>query len=303
MKKGNSSIEYKKDFLIDVFAYLDNYKVLEIDIDKMYDFSHKEKEVLLKLKKLYSKINLLKDNKTVSLERISNDDMLLMANSFLISIFPKFEKQILELDNLIIFDNFHIDEVGLGYSLRRDGSIRFNKIEIPNNGSNYMVSTIVHKKMHALTFNNIDLKYLFEHNIELLPILLEKMVLCDLDDYYSVILDQLIRINDIKQAFMHIDFMNYLKNNPDKTILDKYVSDYFKVNSYNYLIGHFYTDLLIRYYLEDKDNFVRKLNQVLMNKLSITKFLDSYSVNLLNKNLIPTIKSKTDKCKRITIIP
>ena len=166
-----------------------------------------------------------------------------------------------------------------------------------------MSSALVHEKMHALTFKNIDLKYLFSHNIELLPILLEKMLLCDLDNYYSKILNQLVRLNDTKQCFMHLDFMQYLRNNPNKTALDECVYNYFNVRNHEYLLGELYTDLLIEYYLADKDRFINKLNQVLDNKLSIDSFLESYDINLLNKNLIPIVKRQTDKCKRISIFP
>lgn len=294
--------KYDLDFLEKAFAYISNYSLLDIDISNMYNFSSKEKTALKKLKEIYFKVKLFKDYDSVSLEHFSDEEVLSNANQFLINLFPKLETQILALDNIIDFGNYSIHDTGLMYRLSNK-DVTFNEILIPTNGSNYTSSTIIHEKTHALAFKNIELAHLFENNIELLPILLGKMYLQSINDPYSIYLDRIIRLNDSRECFQHLEFAKFLKNNPDKSMLDDYVYNYFHLSCHNYLIGELYSDLLIKKYLSDKEKMTKKLNQVLEQKLSIPDFLDSYQISLLNKNLIPLVKEETSKCKRLSIIP
>ena len=302
MKKELENFKYDLDFLEFVFSYLSHYSILEIDINSIHNFSTKEKHVLTRLKQIYHKIKPLKDYQTVQLEHFSDEELLDKANSFLIELFPKKEKEILELDDLICFSNYTIDEISLQYNLSKR-KVTFDEILIPTNGSNYTSSIIVHEKVHALAFSNIDLVSLFLDNLELFPMFIQRMMLNDIDERFVNILDRIIRINDTKENLRRLDFAHYLKNNPNKTVLDEYVCDYYYLRGYNYLIGELYSDLLFNYYLLDKDRMKKKLNQVFEQKLSISEFLNNYNVNLLNKDLIPIVKEETGKCKRISIVP
>lgn len=302
MQKENDFIKYDLDFLEKVFSYLNNYEKLEIAVDDTFKFSKQEKHNLQRIKELYEKIILLRDYQIYELNSISKEEALSKANSFLVEIFPKKEKEILELDNLVTFDNINIYESGLIYILNNN-RISFNQILIPDHTSNYTSSIIVHEKMHALTFQNMDLECLFRNGLELLPIFLQRMMLFDFCDEYANILDRIIRINDTKQSFFHLDYAKYLRNKPNKTTLDEYVCDYYNISANDYLIGDLYSSLLMEYYLLDKNEMIRKLNQVLNQKLSITDFLTSYEVSLSNKKLFPVIKQNINKCKRISIIP
>lgn len=302
MKKESDNFKYNLDFLEFVFSYISDYGILEIDIDSIHNFSNKEKHVLAILKQIYHKLKLLKDYQTVQLEHFSNEEVLTKANSFLIDLFPKRKQEILDLDNLINFGNYTSYDAGLKYRLSKK-KIEFDEILIPTNGSNYTSSIIVHEKVHALAFNNVDLVSLFVNNLELFPMLLQRISLDYIDDSFCSILDRVVRINDTKENFNHLDFMHYLKNSKNKTKIDEYVCDYLYLRGYDYLISELYSDLLFKYYLLDKDKMKKKINQVFDHKLSVSDFLDSYNVNLLNKDLIPTIKEETDKCKRISIMP
>ena len=301
MKNEIDKFRYNTEFLEFVFLYLNNYEILEIDISELNNFSKKEKHVLNRLKEIYSKTKLLKDYQTVSLEHFSNEEVLEIANNFLIELFPKRKDEILNIDNLIEFNNYSIYDAGVNYRLTKN-NVFYNKIMIPENGSIYTSSIIVHEKMHVLAFKNLDLTNLFVNNLELFPMFIQRMMLSNTNNYYCDVLDRVIRINDTKESFYHLDLMNYLKNKSNKTNLDEYVCNYFKLRCYDYLISELYSDLLMKYYLIDKEKMIEKINQV-FNKISITNFLNDYNINLLNKDLIPIIKEEKNKCKRISIIP
>lgn len=302
MKKDIGKTKYDLEFLEFVFSYLSNYKLLEIDITNMNNFSSKEKNVLTRLKEIYSKIKLFKDYQVVELEHFSDQEALFKANAFLIDLFPKKKEEILGLDDLISFGDYSIYDSGINYCFSGKKVI-FNDILIPSDSTDYTSSIIVHEKIHALTFNNIDLISLFSNYLELFPMLIARMALDSIDNPFSDILDRVIRINDTKECFRSLEIANYLKNKKDKTIVDEYVYKYFILRSYDYLISELYSDLLFNYYLQDKDKMIKSLNKVFEQRISISEFLNIYNVNLLNKNLIPIIKEETNKCKRISIIP
>lgn len=301
MKKENV-YTYNIEFLEFAFSYLNNYEILDININNLNKFSPKEKHVLTKLKELYHKVKLLKDYQTIQLEHFSDEEILCRANKFLIELFPNLEKEILELDNLISFNEYSIYEAGVNYRLNKNKVI-CDKIIIPTDGTNYTSSIIVHEKVHVLAFDNIDLKELFINKIELFPMFIQRIMLNKTNDYFGSILDRVIRINDTKENFNHLDLMNYLNNNPNKTELDECVCKYLNVRGYDYLISELYSDLLFKYYLIDSEKMVKRINQVFDRKISIENFLNNYNINLLNKDLIPIIKEETNKCKRISIIP
>lgn len=302
MKNNKEEFKYNVEFLEFAFSYLNNYELLEIDINEINNFSKKEKEVLNRIKDIYSKVRLLKDYEIVELEHFSNEEVLELANNFLIELFPKRKKEILNLDNLIEFSDCGIYGAGVNYRLSKNG-IEYGKIMIPEEGSIYTSSIIVHEKTHVLAFESLGTTNLFINNLELFPMLTQRMMLNNTNDYYATILDRIVRTSDTKSNFSHLEFMNYLKTKQDKTILDECVYNYFKVRSYEYLTSELYSDLLNKYYLMDKEKMVKRINQVFDKKISISDFLNSYNVNLLNKDLIPIIKEETNKCKRISIIP
>lgn len=302
MQKEIDKLKYNPEFLEFVFSYLDNYKILEIDINKLNNFSAKEKHVLTRIKDIYSKVKLLKDHERVSLMHFSNDDILEIANQFLIELFPKKKDEILGIDNLIEFGNYSINDAAVSYNLSKN-NISYNKIMIPENGTLYTSSVIVHEKVHVLAFNNLEPINVFINKIELFPTFIQRMMLNYTGSYYSDILDRMIRINDTRENFYNLDMMHYIKNNSNKTILDEHVCNYFNLRCFDYLISELYSDLLLKYYLSDKEKMFHKINQVFDKKISISDFLNYYNINLLNKDLIPTIKEETNKCKRISIIP
>jgi len=302
MKKDEGKNKYNLEFLEFVFSYLSNYELLEIDINNMNNFSSKEKHVLTRLKEIYYKIKIFKDYQLVKLEHFSDQEALFKANSFLIDLFPKKKDEILKLNDFVSFGDYSIYDSGLMYCFNGK-KIIFNDILIPSDSTDYTSSIIVHEKVHALAFNNIDLMSLFSNYLELFPMLVARMALDSINNPFSDILDRLIRINDTKECFRNLEFANYLKNKKDKTILDEYVYKYFILRCYDYLISELYSDLLFKYYLQDKDKIIKSLNKVFERRISISEFLNIYNINLLNKDLIPIIKEETNKCKRISIIP
>ena len=72
--KHKTSPKFDPDFLEIAFDFLNTYYILDIDIDHMFKLSNKEKQVLSKLEKIYSRIKLLKDYKTVQLSHITTED-------------------------------------------------------------------------------------------------------------------------------------------------------------------------------------------------------------------------------------
>lgn len=300
--KNKMVIRYQLEAIEKAIATINDYNILEINLNELYTFSKKEKYNLRKVQELFSKVKLLRDHQTVELEHFSDEEALDKANSFLIELFPKKAKEILELDSLIEFRNINIYETGVTYKLSKN-KVMLGQILLPTDSTNYTTSIIVHEKTHALTFNNIDLRTLFINGNELLPILLQKIVLEKLEDPYSIILDQIVRINDAKAAFYHIEFAKYLKTNPSKTKLDECMINYYNLAGHNYIISELYANLLMLDYFNNPETMIKKLNLVLSNKLSIIDFLESYEISLTNSKLIPTIKENTNKCKRISIIP
>ena len=302
MTKNEDFVRYDLSFLERVFSNISNYEQLGIDINTMYQFSSKEKQVLLRCRELYSKVKLWKDYQTLELDHFSNEEALSRANLFLSNVFPKRKKDILALDRFVVFANISIYEAGLFYKLTQE-NLCFNQILIPSGGSNYTASIIAHEKMHALTFQKLNLEYLFKNGLELLPILVQKMMLVSLEDPLSNILDRIIRINDTKEAYANLEFVKQLNKHSNKSLLDQYVCNFKRIHAYDYLLGELYSYLLLPYYFSDQEQMLRKLSQVLEQKLSILDFLNGYQINLLNANLVPTIKADINKCKRISIIP
>lgn len=302
MKKKTEPYEYKTDFIIRALSYIDNYDNLEIDTSLVHNLTAKEKEMITKLNILYSKIKLLKDYKIVQLERLSASDALLLANNFLINIFPKYKGEILALDSIIDFGNYSIHEAGLTYRLIKN-KIEFGTILIPESCNNYIVSVIVHEKMHAIIFNHLNLINLFSTSLEFLPVLLSKIALVSLDDELAIKYDEIVRINDTKQNLNSFEIYKYIKNNPNKSELDMVVCDYLRIISYDYLISELYTNILMKYYMTDSTKMIKKLNLILAGKITIQQFWDSYNIDLQNKELIPAVKEETSKCKRIVIMP
>ena len=259
MTKNEDFVHYDLSFLERVFSNISNYEQLGIDINTMYQFSSKEKQVLLRCRKLYSKVKLWKDYQTLELDHFSNEEALSRANLFLSNVFPKRKKDILALDRFVVFAD--------------------------------------------ISFQKLNLEYLFKNGLELLPILVQKMMLVSLEDPLSNILDRIIRINDTKEAYANLEFVKQLNKHSNKSLLDQYVCNFKRIHAYDYLLGELYSNLLLPYYFSDQEQMLRKLSQVLEQKLSILDFLNGYQINLLNANLVPTIKANIDKCKRISIIP
>lgn len=300
--KEKSLIKYDMEDIEKAFSFINIYNILEIDSKNLYHFSNKEKHILKRIKNIYSKLELLSDSKETKLKHIDEQDVLKNANSFLIDLFPKYKDEILYLDNLIIFGDYSIYDAGVSFNLNKD-KILLKEILIPADNTNYVSSIIVHEKTHALTLNNIKPRHIYENNSELFSIFLQKLFLIEFDDPTAILLDRIIRINDTKESFNHLELSKYLLNNYNSTELDKQLSIYFKLLGYNYLLSEFYSYLLILRYLENKELVIKNLNQVLDKKLSISDFLSNHQITLTNEKLIPTIKEETNKCKRITIIP
>lgn len=301
MKTKNKSIVFDEEFVERAFDFLNTYYILDIDVNSMFQLSNKEKEVLLKLRNIYSQVKLVKDYKKVK-SYIAKNKMLDLANDFMINILPSKSGEILVLDNLIIFDDITTYETGLSYRLSKY-DIEIGNISMPDKLHCYDISTIIHEKAHALTFLDLDLASLYENGLELFPMLFEKMMLSDLGDTTATIYNQIIRVNDAKECLFNIDTIKYLEEYSEDKVIGKLMYDYFYIKSYDYLLSDLYSSILARYYSLDKETMIKRLNALFTEKITIKAFLDSYNISLLNKDLIPIIKEETSKCKRIMIMP
>lgn len=296
---------YNPDFIDTVLGYLNNYVFLGIELDSIYNFNKKEKQALAKIIQQYHKTTLYKDAKYEYLKELEPQITLNMANSFLIAFFPKLEKEILELDKTILFKNIKPEEQGVHYRIKPN-YIEINKILLDNSFNEYTIPKIVHEKVHALCFNNIDTINLFNNSLELLPIFIQKIVIYELGKYTDSpisVFDTIIRNNDNNISSYALKYADYLNNKKDKTKLDDLVAQYFRIRSTDYILADIYSNVLVNHYIEDRNNMIENLNKLFENKITIEEFLNIYNISLLNKANIPTMKEKLEKCKRKIIIP
>jgi len=302
MKKKFEPIKFDQDFLKMALDFLNTFYILDIDVNSMFQLSNKEKEVLSKLKKIYSKIKLVKDYETVDLAHITTEETLKLANNFFNELLPSKSKEILTLDNLVVFKDITIYEAGLTYKLSKN-KVEFGEILIPDNCSLYDASTIVHEKTHALTFSNLDLVDLFQNGLELFPMLFQKIMLYNSNDEIASIYDTIIRIVDVKECFFNLETIKYLEEYTKDKEASELAYNYFYIRSYDYLLSDLYSSILVEYYKLNKETMIKRLNALFNGKITIKAFLDSYDISLFNKDLIPIIKEDANKCKRIVILP
>ena len=93
--------KYKQEFINTVFSNLVNYELLGIDLNEMYVFNNKEKQVLEKLKQQYRKVILYKDAEKEYLKQLDPNLIISLANKLLADIFPDFYNEIINLDKLL----------------------------------------------------------------------------------------------------------------------------------------------------------------------------------------------------------
>lgn len=300
MKKTDKLIEFDNGFLKEALSFLNTYYILDINLDSMFKFSCREKINLLKLKSIYSKIKLASDLDTIELSYISSDDAIKICNEFLVKLLPNKKESILHLDKLIEFNNYLNGEIFLNYTLSKDNII-VNNITLPSDFSLYDVSAMVHEKTHAITFYNLDLVSLFQNGLELFPMLFQKIILMDMNDNNLINYDRIIRTTDTMECFFNLATIKYIEKNAKDKVSGQIISDYFYIKSYDYLLSHIYSSLLAKYYQLDKETMIERLNTLFDKKITIEDFLDSYNINLLNKELILTTKEEINKCKKIII--
>jgi len=301
MKNGT---KYKQEFINTVFSNLINYELLGIDLNEMYIFNNKEKQILEKLKQQYRKIILYNDAETEYLEQLDPNLIISLANKFLVEIFPDFHNEILRLDKLLKFKKGELDDSGLFYILDND-KIDLKEIIINNDFNAYAISIIVHEKTHALAFDHIDTKTIFTNGLELFPIFIQNIVMYELENttnFQVTTMNEIIRCIDGKNSAYYLDYADNIRKYPNEQ-LDYYVSQYFRIKSTDYLLSDVYSKLLLNYYIKDRNTMIENINKVFAGKITIPEFLNRYNINLLNKEIIPVVKKDLEKCKRKIIIP
>lgn len=300
-----SSYKYDPELLEEVLNYMSNYNFFNIDTKSLFNFSSSEKEKIDKISNLYLNIKLFNDAKQVTLEELDNDTYFLLTNEILSSFFPKFENYFWDLDkHILLIKDGSVSDAGIITDFSKNG-VYVKMIYIPDYFNGYTSSSLIHEKTHCLTFEKFGLEKVCNSYFELFPILIQKLALNEMETKYKLKYvseyDQIVRINDTRANIYLTNVTKKINNKPDKSPLDSLVYEYYRVKGSDYLLSEIYSNLLVKYYLIDRNTMLEKLNRLFTNKITIDEFLKYYNINLSNKEIIPTIKENTDKVKRLII--
>lgn len=298
-------MKYDENLIIDVFDYMSKFNFFDIDTKNLFNFSSSEKEKLNRISNLYLNIKLFKDARSVKLEELDTNTFFNLTNEVLGSIFPRFMSYFIDLDKKVrIIENGMVSDAGIEAGFSKT-NINVNTIDIPDYFNGYTSSAFVHEKIHCLTFECFGLEKLCNSYIELFPILIQKLALNEMENTYNLSYvseyDQIVRINDTRSNICLNKLAKKINDNPDKSSLDSLVYEYFRIKGADYFLSEIYSNLLVKYYLTDRNTMLEKLNKLFSNKITIDEFLKYYNINLSNKEIIPTIKENTDKVKRLII--
>lgn len=300
-----TKIQYDIAIIEEAFNNLYNFHLLDIDPTTIYNFTNREKTTINKVLGLYNNTKLYKDAEVTQLEHYEEKEVTEMSNCFLTELFPNYKSDILGFDNLLEFNDIPIGEQGLIYSLRREKT-EFHRIELSNNYNGYLISTIAHEKVHALTFKYMDTTELYKIGLELLPVFIQNILLYKLEKQLSpniAIYGSIIRTIEGKQSYEFLKIINTNENNPNRTELDKQVMTYLKIKVYRYLTAEIYSNLLLKHYIENRNKMIDNINRVIDGKITLTQFLAIYDISFNNNQIIPTLKENLNKVKRKIIIP
>ena len=301
----NQKVTYEEAFIEKVIANLSIYNALEIDVNDCLVFNKKEKEAFNKIIKQYQKITLYKDAYDSCLSYIEQDEVIKFSNYFLSTIFPKYTDEILSYDSLLLFEGEGLESSGLNYGVTNK-SIMLGDIILEDNYDEYTISVLAHEKTHALCFNHLDTTELFIEGIELFPIFIQKIVIYEMMKYTDSLIStysNIIRSNDCRECIYYLKLGEFLHNKKDRTFLDEMVSSYFRIKGIDYLKADIYSNLLMNYYMEDRNLMIEKLEKLFCRRITISGFLNYYNVNIRRKENIPLLKEELSKTKRIVFTP
>ena len=296
---------YEPEFIEKVISNLSIYRALEIDTNNVLTFNKKETIAFNKIINQYQKIELYNDAHDSNLNYLDPEMIIKLSNYFLSLILPKFTDEILAYDSILDFQEENLEDVGLNYRVVNK-NVELGYISLEDNYNEYSISIIAHEKVHALCFNHLDTVELFNEGLELFPIFIQKLVIYEMMKYTDSLVStysEIIRSNDCRRCVHFLKLSHYLHNNEDKTPIDELVSEYFRIKSTDYLKADIYSNLLMTYYIQDRNTMIEKLEKLFCRKITIPEFLDYYNISIDRKENIPLLKENLSKTKRIIFTP
>lgn len=298
-------ITYDKEFLKDVFGSLARYQIIQLDDSCILLENVKYRDIVNHLINIYSNLALDTDFQEITPKKIEAKVIHQLANDILISILPKYKKQIEKYDDLIYcYEDFSFQESNLTYHITDQGKIIPQEIELSEEFNEYTPGVMNYEKIHVLIMKKIVLKNFPAIYMELLSMLLQKITNYQVEENFQIttthIIDEIVRAIDNQKHISLLDVFREIDVNKEST-KNKSVYHYLNLKANDYLLSDWYSDFLFQYYLEDSKKMQNKLNQVFQNDITVQELLDYYQISLENPNMIPMIEKKLTEVKKYSI--
>ena len=305
MEKLGEYISYDDNFLGYVSRILSSYYILGMDTSCELLENHSNKDNLNKIMDMYNNLDCDTNPLEIVPNKIDLDTLIDIANDILISTFPDFKKNILNYDQLLYFDKeLFVSDSSYNYHVTDSGLVLPKSIDLSDNLIEYSISVLNHEKTHALLLEKINGKNFPGIYFELLPVLIQKitnhLLISTFGFYNPVIIDDVVRTVDCQNHIAMLDELRRI-NIESETVSNKTVYNYFNLKANQYLLADWYSELLMGKYLDDSDNFNKRINQIFANQITINDFLNYYNITLQHNDLIPFISDRLEKVKKYSI--
>ncbi len=300
-------ITYDQQFLNTAIGTLTMYHLMGLNKKCILLEQKKYRMILEEMITMYSNATLETNHQEIELHKLELKTVVELAKSSFISMLPKYQKAIVNYDNLFYaYDDFDFQESNLRYHVTEKGKVILNEIAISENTNEYTPGIMNHEKMHALMMTKINLKNYSAIYMELLSMLMQKITNDQVEKSLSLntvsIIDSIIRTLDNQQHLYVLEIFQKIKLDQESTN-NHFIYQYLNLKANDYLISDWYSDLLMEYYLLDSKTFKNKLDQLFKNKITIQELLDYYKISLDHKDLLPHIQKKLTEVKKYSIRP
>lgn len=305
MNQLGNFIYYDDEFFKNVMSLLAHYQVLKIDTKCILLEDTGNQAFLEEMISLYLSLKIQENHQDIIPKEIEIKEVAEIANNILLSIFPKFHKEIMQYDQLLRFyDDFSFSNSCYHYQVTEEGIVIPQSIDISMDFNEYTISTMNHEKTHVLLMEKLNLNKFPTIYMELLPIFIQKITNHHLMNQYDLpnisIIDDIVHTIDNQKHINTLDYLREIDKNQE-SLESHFVYDYLNIKANEYLIADWYSELLFQDYLIDSNSMKIKLEKLLTSEITIQQFLDYYNITLQNKELIPMITQKLEKVKKYNI--